>query len=114
MYVLLFLDKENPMTEAQQRRQELLNQTRKLYSDKGTVPAVHPRYGNFGINSNNSKIEENEKISSFRMRVIAAILLFLIYAGLDYSGSTLMEFTSEDIVNVVSNHIDVVAVWNQL
>ena len=28
------------------RRQELLEQTRALYNDRRTIPAVHPRYAN--------------------------------------------------------------------
>lgn len=102
------------MTQAQQRRQDLLQQTRKLYSDKGNVPAVHPRYGNFGMTVGTDKEEPDTVISTFRMRVIIATVLFLLYAGLDYSGTTLMDYSSQDVVTAVSKQIDVVEVWKSL
>ena len=34
------------MNDAERRRQELLEQTRALYNDRRTIPAVHPRYAN--------------------------------------------------------------------
>ena len=33
------------METSEKRRRKLLEQTRALYSDKGKIPAVHPRYG---------------------------------------------------------------------
>ena len=37
---------EEAMNDAERRRQELLEQTRALYNDRRTIPAVHPRYAN--------------------------------------------------------------------
>ena len=34
------------MTEAERRRNELLRETRKIYSEKYAPPAIHPRYQN--------------------------------------------------------------------
>ena len=34
------------MNESERRRRELLRQTRKLYDENISLPAVHPRYGN--------------------------------------------------------------------
>lgn len=98
------------MNQSQKRRQELLNQTRKLYSDKNKTPLVHPRYGSFGT----EEIEEDNElpISSFRMRLLVAVMLFLVFASIDYAQINVLNYTSEDIVEAVSQNIDIEEVWN--
>ena len=46
------------MNDAERRRQELLEQTRALYNDRRTIPAVHPRYANII-----TCMESNKRIS---------------------------------------------------
>lgn len=103
------------MNDAQQRRQDLLVQTRKLYSDKGKIPAVHPRYGTFGINhESKAKTEENIELSYLKLRFLIAVLLMVIYAGVDYTDTIIGGYTSHDVVEAVSQNIDVAQVWNSL
>lgn len=65
------------MTELEQRRIELLRQTRKLYGDNN-IPAVHPRYKNtYSSLYGREEIKDNE--STFGVRTIIAILLFCLF-----------------------------------
>lgn len=66
------------MTDTEKRRIELLEQTRKTYSDSYAPPAVHPRYGAV-YQSLYQKEREDKKTSSFVMRFVIAILLFGLF-----------------------------------
>lgn len=103
------------MKDSQLRRQELLVQTRKLYSDKGKIPAVHPRYGTFGMNTDlKEKNVDNNQLSFFKFRLLLAVLLMIIYAGVDYTDTIIAGYTSEDVIEAVSQNVDVAQVWNSL
>ena len=65
------------MTELEQRRIELLRQTRRMYAEN-SIPAVHPRYKNT-YSSLYGKEEAKDNASSFGLRMIIAILLFCLY-----------------------------------
>ena len=65
------------MTELEQRRIELLRQTRKLYAEN-YIPAIHPRYKNT-YSSLYGREETKEKESSLGVRMIIAILLFCLF-----------------------------------
>ena len=65
------------MTELEQRRIELLRQTRKLYAEN-CIPAIHPRYKN-AYSSLYGREETKEKESSLGVRMIIAILLFCLF-----------------------------------
>ena len=63
------------METSEKRRRKLLEQTRALYSDKGKIPAVHPRYG-----AAYHRIYEQEEAAmpkgTFGIR-LASLLLFI-------------------------------------
>ena len=65
------------MTELEQRRIDLLKQTRKLYAENN-IPAVHPRYRNT-YSCLYEKKEMEGKESTFGIRAIIAILLFCLF-----------------------------------
>lgn len=66
------------MTEAEKRRIDLLEKTRKAYSDKHHIPAVHPRYQS-AYKSIYAEQEESEAGSSFGFRFVAAVLIFCLF-----------------------------------
>lgn len=104
------------MTESAQRRQDLLSQTRRTYSDKSTIPAIHPRYGNiyhtlYETNTSKEETKHNSK-HLFHIRVIIAILLFILYAGMDLQDITIGTYNSEQVVDAITENIQVVNVWN--
>ena len=65
------------MTETEQRRIELLRQTRKMYAEN-SIPAVHPRYKNT-YSSLYGTENKNKDESSLGVRAIIAILLFCLF-----------------------------------
>ena len=65
------------MTETEQRRIELLRQTRKMYAEN-SIPAVHPRYNN-AYSSLYGREVSKEKEGTFGIRTIIAILLFCLF-----------------------------------
>lgn len=66
------------MTDTEKRRTELLQQTRKAYSEKYAPPAVHPRYQAAYQSLYKTETEEKPK-SSFGARLVIAILLFGLF-----------------------------------
>lgn len=101
------------MDSSQKRRQELLYQTRKIYSDKYKVPAVHPRYGNFDLEKSGvSKIGDERKLSFFKLRILITLIIFVLYAGFEYMGVEIGKYNVQDVTDVISRNIDIQEVWN--
>ncbi len=93
------------MTETEKRRVELLSQARNLYRDQQSIPAVHPRYG-----ATYQKLygnEEKDKTSTLGVRTFLALMLFVLFAGMDYGGIEIMEYQSDEIVEVLSQSVTV-------
>lgn len=103
------------MTDTEKRRIELLAHTRNAYQDKVFVPAIHPRYGNVYsklYHSNNADTDMNELKSTFRTRLLLAILLFVVYASADLNSINIGEYSCYEFIEVVSQNIEVENVWN--
>lgn len=66
------------MTELEQRRIDLLKQTRRMYADNST-PAVHPRYKNAYASIYGMEERDEKKENTFGVRMIIAILLFCLF-----------------------------------
>lgn len=94
------------MTTTEQRRVELLSQTRNLYKDKGSVPAIHPRYGN-AYQKLYGRQKEETSGSSLGVRIFFSFLLFVVFAGLDYSEFCVSNYSSNDIIEVISQDITI-------
>lgn len=92
------------MTETERRRRELLEQTRSLYQDKSTAPAVHPRYGN-AYKKLYGETEELEGNSSLWIRIALALICFVVFAGIDYTDQTILNYKPNEIVEVLSSNI---------
>lgn len=75
------------MTDTEKRRIELLQRTRKAYSDKFTPPAVHPRYraAYQSIYKNENDEEEEGRNSTFFARTVIAVMLFGLFLLANYS-----------------------------
>lgn len=69
------------MTETERRRAELLEYTRKLYSDRYTPPAVHPRFHTTYQSLYGKNEEMEEKGGTFSIRMVVAILLFGLFVA---------------------------------
>lgn len=101
------------MDNTQKRRQDLLNQTRRIYSDKYKIPAVHPRYGNLGTSTVKKNEEGKDYILNFlKFRILMSLILFIIYATMEYTGATIGIHSGDTVVEIISETIDIQDVWN--
>ena len=87
------------MTETEKRRIDLLQETRKIYSDKYAPPAVHPRYQTayHSIYKNDTMSIEENKNSSLGVRTLIAILLFALFIIAGKNGMEETETVMQEI-----------------
>ena len=94
------------MTETEKRRIALLQETRKMYSEKNTPPAIHPRYQSaYQSIYKNDEFSRGEKESgSFVVRTVVAILLFCMFlfaskSGMEETKAVMQEMTRDGFVD---------------
>lgn len=102
------------MNSSEKRRKELLEQTRRLYSDRREPPAVHPRYGAVYHNLYGSEGEENVPAGTFGLRVFLAFLLFAGFVTMDRQEYKIFQVDSSRIVEEIQADLDVKEVWEEL
>ena len=97
------------METSEKRRRKLLEQTRALYSDKGKIPAVHPRYG-----AAYHRIYEQEEAAmpkgTFGIRLLLCCCLFTCFVSLDRQGQEVMDVSSDQIQEAVTQDTDLAEV----
>lgn len=89
------------MTETEKRRKELLEHTRRLYSDKYTPPAVHPRFNGTYYSLYKAEKEKEEEKGTFGIRLIVAVLLFGLYIAAGKS-----DFDTEMVVQEIEQEFN--------
>lgn len=94
------------MTEVEKKRLKLLNETRKIYRDKNTPPAIHPRYHT----AYQSIYGESEEVfsgmkSSFLVRLVIALLLFFLIYQIDTKQMKIGKVNSQSIVQEVQRNL---------
>ncbi|WP_122642838.1 hypothetical protein [Luxibacter massiliensis] len=103
------------MNESEERRRQLLRQTRMLY-DEDRTPAVHPRYGHIYhdlYGNDNTQPSQN----SFFFRLSIGILCFICYVWMDYGKIDVANVSSSQIVNQIEKQMnleELKAVWKNL
>lgn len=95
------------MTESEKRRLDLLQQTRMLYSEKHTPPAIHPRFHAAYANLYGNNTEE-EKCGdgTFGIRMFIAVILFFAFVALDYKNTEYAAVNSTNIVNEIEKQTE--------
>lgn len=86
------------MNQTEQRRRELLESVKALYSEKRSPPAIHPRYRN-----TYAGLYEDEKESGggSGIRVIISCILFVLFVMMDHQGVEIAEVTSSMVTNAI-------------
>ena len=103
------------MNESEERRRQLLRQTRRLYNEDSFIPAVHPRYGHI-YHDLYDDAEERPK-STFFFRLTLGVLCFVCYVWIDYGKVNVANVSSDKIVNQIEKQMhlkDIQAVWKKL
>lgn len=102
------------MNSSEKRRKDLLEQTRRLYSDRREPPAVHPRYGSVYHGLYGSDSEESTPAGTFGVRLFLAFLLFAGFVTMDRQEYKVFHVNSDRIVQEIETDLDVAEVWKNL
>ena len=79
------------MNESEKRRKQLLEETRSLYSDWRTPPAVHPRYRAAYGKLYKREEDQEEMPGTFGLRALLCFLLFAAFVAMDQQGGKILE-----------------------
>ena len=93
------------MTETEKRRTELLQQTRRIYSERYAPPAVHPRY-RAAYQSLYKDEPEEKQVSSFAVRLVIAIILFGVFFVANQKGLKEAETVANEIQQEFDGFVD--------
>lgn len=93
------------MTESEERRRQLLRQSRRMYHDSGFIPAVHPHCSNAYHSIYPDNTTEQPK-SSFFLRFFIGVLCFICYVWIDAGAITPANVSSDKIVNQIEKQQD--------
>lgn len=102
------------MNSSEKRRKELLEQTRRLYSDRREPPAVHPRYKAVYHRLYGDESDESVSAGTFGLRLFLAFLLFAGFVTMDKQNYEVLHVNSERIVKEIETDMDVAEVWKEL
>ena len=94
------------MNEVEKRRLQLLQNTRKVYSEKNNSPAVHPRY-RVSYNSiyNEESIEGTNLKSTFGIRLVIAILILMMFYTMDNQSMKYHNINSKSVVKEIQRNL---------
>ncbi len=96
---------------------KLLEQTRALYNDRRTIPAVHPRYANayhYLYGKSQEDINEDTKGGTFGIRLFLCALMFAAFLTIDKQKQEVFHMSSSDIANEITKDTDIQEIWKSL
>ena len=102
------------MNESEKRRKQLLEETRSLYSDWCTPPAVHPRYRAAYGKLYKREEDQEEMPGTFGLRALLCFLLFAAFVAMDQQGGKILEADSTQITEEITTDLDVAEAWQNL
>lgn len=104
------------MNESEERRRQLLRQTKRLYEENSFIPAIHPRYGHIYHDLYDKENKEGPK-GSFFFRFSLGLLCFICYVWMDYGKMDVASVNSDKIRTQIEKQMDldtVEEVWKNL
>ncbi len=94
------------MNDVEKRRLQLLQETRKNYSDKYSPPAVHPRFqSTYDSLYRERQNEQKEEQGTFFVRAVIAVLLFALFFLMDYSKEKIGTVDSQIVIHEVQRNL---------
>jgi len=93
------------LNQTEKRRQKLLEYTRNLYTDRRTVPAVHPRYKTAYYHV----YEEENTLpkSNFGVRFLISILLFMCYVIMKQNQIQIFGMNNLHIIDIIVHNFQI-------
>ena len=91
------------MKDSMERRRQLLEEARAIYSDQQTIPAVHPRY--HAVYQELYPKEEKMR-GTFAFRAFICFLLFTAFVAMDQRGNEKLPVSSDQIAAEIGADID--------
>lgn len=104
------------MNETEERRRELLRQTRKLYDERERMPAVHPRYGSV-YHVLYEESESERQGNSFWLRLAVSVLLFICFVYMEQNNTAFSSISCNGIVKEIEKDgaaEQLMEVWKKL
>ncbi len=94
------------MFDIEKRRTQLLQDTRKIYSEHYSPPAIHPRYQSvYGSLYGEDSSEKSPSIKMFFIRLFVAMLIFGVLFLLDYREEKIANISSETIIQEIQKDL---------
>ena len=100
------------LTDAEKQRMKLLDDTRERFRDSGKTPAVHPRYQ--AAYRQLYHDPDEVEISTLGIRSFLCVIIFVLFVIMDKEGETVMNVSSDQIVEQITSEFDISEVWNNL
>ena len=91
------------MKDSMERRRQLLEEARAIYSDQQTIPAVHPRY--HAVYQELYPKEEKMR-GTFAFRAFICFLLFTAFVAMDQRGDEKLPVSSDQIAAEIGADMD--------
>lgn len=92
------------MNDSERRRRELLEQTRRRYSDTSPPPAVHPRY--HAAYRELYGTDEERPASTLGIRMLFCMILLAVFLSMEQRQESILNVSSEKVVEAVTTDID--------
>ena len=99
------------LNHTEKRRRQLLDETRKLYSDRYIPPAIHPRYGY--IYDQLYEKDSKEKGGSFELRVFLCMLILAAFITADKNEKFTEKYDTEAVIECISVDMEILNVIEQ-
>ncbi len=100
------------MNDSEKRRRQLLEQTRDLYSERRTAPAVHPKYK--AAYQQIYEDGQSNPAGTFGIRLFLCLVLFAAFVSMDKNGREVWQVDSSRIMNEITSDVDIAEVWKEL
>lgn len=97
------------MNESEQRRRELLEQTRHMMYWEHELPAIHPRY-KMPYEDLYGGSEQIEK-GTFGIRTFICMICFAVFAFMQKEEKTILHVNSVKVIQEVTKNTDFTDIW---
>ena len=99
------------MNNSEKRRQKLLEDTRRMYSDRYLPPAVHPRYGY--VYDQLYEKDSKEKGGSFEIRVFLCLLILAAFITISKNEAFSEQYNTDEVIECISTNMEILDMFEE-